>query len=71
MKKVNYSEAIEELETIVAEIESDDISVDDLSEKVKRASELIRICKDVLYKTESEVNKVLKDMQEDKPETQA
>ncbi len=71
MKKVNYSEAIEELETIVDEIESDNISVDDLAEKVKRASELIRICKDVLYKTESEINKVLNDMQEGKPEPQA
>ena len=71
MKKTNYSEAIEELENIVAEIENEDISVDQLSDKVKRASELIRICRNVLFKTEAEVNSILKEIQDDKskPET--
>ena len=70
MKKINYSEAIEELENIVAEIENEDISVDELSEKVKRASELIRICKNVLFKTEAEVNSILKEMQDDNTPTE-
>jgi len=61
MKKQNYTEAIEELENIVNE----DISVDELSAKVKRAAELIRICKNVLYKTEEEVNALLKEMQDE------
>ncbi len=65
MKKQNYTEAIEELENIVAEIENEDISVDELSAKVKRAAELIRICKNVLYKTEEEVNALLKEMQDE------
>jgi exodeoxyribonuclease VII small subunit len=63
MEEQSYSKAIEELETIVAEIENENISVDELSAKVKRAAELIRICKTVLYKTEEEVNAVLKGMQ--------
>lgn len=67
MEKQNYSKAIEELEQIVAEIENEDISVDELSAKVKRAARLIRICQTVLYKTEEEVNAVLKDMQEEPP----
>ncbi len=65
MEEQNYSQAIEELENIVTEIENEDISVDELSAKVKRAAELIRICKAVLYKTEEEVNAVLKDMREE------
>ncbi len=65
MKEQSYTKAIEELENIVAEIENEDISVDELSTKVKRAAELIRICKTVLYKTEEEVNTVLKEMQEE------
>ncbi len=68
MEEQNYSQAIEELENIVTEIENEDISVDELSAKVKRAAELIRICKAVLYKTEEEVNAVLKDMREEAPE---
>ena len=64
MKEKSYSQAIEELEKIVAEIENEDISVDELSEKVKRAAELIRICKAVLHKTEEEVDAILKEMQD-------
>jgi exodeoxyribonuclease VII small subunit len=64
-KKITYTEAIEELETIVTEIEQGEISIDILSEKVKRASELIRICKDKLSSTEADVNKILGEIKED------
>jgi exodeoxyribonuclease VII small subunit len=62
-KKKTYEEAYEELQEIVKEIESGDISVDVLGEKVKRAGELIRFCKEKLFKTEQEVNLVLKDLE--------
>lgn len=60
--KINYSEAFEELQTIVTEIEQGEISVDELSEKVKRASLLIKICKLKLSTTEEDVNKILKEL---------
>ena len=44
-----YTEAFEELQQIVADIEDGEISVDELSVKVKRASELIKICKEKLF----------------------
>jgi exodeoxyribonuclease VII small subunit len=59
----NYTEAFEELQKIVSEIENGQISVDELSLKVKRASELIVICKAKLTSTEENVNKILKDME--------
>ena len=62
-KKKTYEEAYEELQSIVKEIESGEISVDLLSDKVKRAGELIRFCKDKLFKTEQEVNDVLKEIE--------
>ncbi|RLD39818.1 MAG: exodeoxyribonuclease VII small subunit [Bacteroidetes bacterium] len=62
--KTTYTQAISELEEIVNEIENEDIGVDELSEKVKRASVLIKICKDKLHKTEEEVGAVLKDIEE-------
>jgi len=58
-----YSEAFDELQQIVSEIESGEISVDELSEKVKRATHLIRICKLKLTSTEEDVNKILKDLE--------
>lgn len=58
----NYTEAFEELQSIVLEIEQGEISVDDLSEKVKRAAQLIKICKLKLTTTEEDVNKILKEL---------
>ena len=62
--EMTYSEAITELETIVAEIEQDDVPVDELLEKVKRAADLITFCKAKLTKTEDEVHNVLESIQE-------
>ena len=58
----NYTEAFEELQQIVSEIEEGQISVDELSEKVKRAALLIKICKSKLASTEEDVNKILKEL---------
>ena len=61
--KINYTIAFEELQTIVTEIENGEISVDELSEKVKRATELIKICKSKLTSTEEDVSKILKELE--------
>ena len=58
----NYTEAFDELQTIVLEIEQGEISVDELSEKVKRAALLIKICKAKLTTTEEDVNKILREL---------
>ena len=58
-----YSEAFDELQQIVSEIESGEISVDQLSEKVKRATLLIRVCKQKLVTTEEDVTRLLKDLE--------
>ncbi len=61
-EKPNYTEAFEELQEIVSEIEQGEISVDELSAKVKRAALLIKICKDKLTTTEEDVSKILKEL---------
>lgn len=66
--EINYTEAFEELQTIVSEIEQGQITVDELSEKVKRAAYLIKICKSKLTTTEEDVNKILKDLDSSTPE---
>ncbi len=61
-EKISYTDAFSELQAIVSEIEQGEISVDELSEKVKRAALLIKICKQKLTTTEEDVNKILKDL---------
>jgi exodeoxyribonuclease VII small subunit len=63
--KVTYTEAWEELKQIVDEIENGEITVDDLSDKVSRAALLIRVCKEKLKTTEEDVNKILKELEQD------
>lgn len=63
-EQINYARAFEELQAIVTEIELGQISVDILSEKVKRASELIAICKTKLTSTEENVNQILKELEQ-------
>ena len=64
LENTSYSEAFEELQQIVNEIEGGEISVDQLSEKVKRAAGLINICRNKLQATELDVEKVLKELEE-------
>jgi len=63
-RQMTYSLALTELEQIINEIESEEINVDVLAEKVKRAAYLIKFCKDRLRNTEREVKKVLSEIEE-------
>lgn len=62
-KQETYTAAFNELQQIVSEIEEGEISVDELSDKVKRAAHLIQICKTKLTSTEEDVNKILKELE--------
>jgi exodeoxyribonuclease VII small subunit len=62
--ELTYAAAIEELETIVNEIEAGEVDVDVLAAKVKRAAELIKFCNERLKGTQAEVNKILVDIEE-------
>lgn len=61
---MKYAKAVAKLETIVQQIEDEDIDVDELSTKVKDAVELIRFCKEKIDKAEFEVKKVVNDFEE-------
>lgn len=56
---LTYQQAFEELEEITNDIESEEVSVDDLAKKVKRAADLLEICNAKLKMTETEVNKII------------
>lgn len=58
-KQITYSQALSELEQIIAEAESEEIDVDLLAEKVKRAAFLLKECKARLRNTDEEVKKAL------------
>lgn len=59
---MTYTEAFEELQQLVADMEQGDITVDELSAKVKRAAELLAICKKQLQQTQLDVQQILSDI---------
>lgn len=61
-KTESYQEAVGKLRQIVNEIENGDLDVDLLSEKVREATLLIKLCKEKLYKVDEEVKKVLEEL---------
>jgi exodeoxyribonuclease VII small subunit len=63
-KTITYTEAMTEVEEILEQIENEELDVDDLAEKVKRVSVLLKTCKDKLTKTNEQVELILKEMEE-------
>lgn len=58
-KEQTYGEAMQELQDIMERIENEDLDVDILLEEVKKAANLIKFCKEKLYKTNDEIQKIL------------
>ena len=61
-KSIGYDVAIAEIQQILAEIENNKVGIDTLGAKIKRAAELIALCKDKLTKADAEVEKMLKEI---------
>ena len=61
-EKETYNEAIEKLRSIVEDIERGELDVDVLSERVKEAARLIKLCKEKLFKADEEVKKILEEL---------
>ncbi len=64
-KDPTYNEAITEIEEILQKIESGELDVDELTEKVKRVAYLLETCKKKLKTTESEIQKVIDGLEKD------
>ncbi len=58
--KLTYTEAVAELEKILAELESNsEVNMDSISEKVKRAAVLMDFCKKQLHQLDEELEKLM------------
>ena len=58
-EKISYSDAIAEIELILEKIEGGKLDVDELAEKVNRVTKLLKICRDRLHNTETQINTIL------------
>ncbi len=56
---LKYEEAMRELERIVARMENEEPDIDSLGEQLRRAQQLIKLCKAKLTKTDKEIKDIL------------
>jgi exodeoxyribonuclease VII small subunit len=64
IKKTSYQEALVEIDEILVKIESNELDIDELAEKVKRVAFLLKLCKDKLQKTNEEVERILREIED-------
>ena len=60
---MSYEEAIKQLESIVRKMENDELDIDSLTDQLKEAQRLIKLCKDRLTKTDEEIKQILENEQ--------
>ena len=58
---MKYEEALQELETIVQQMENNDLDIDQLTQQLQRAKQLIKLCKERLTRTGEEIQQLLKE----------
>lgn len=56
---MKYEEAMRQLQEIVRKMENDELDIDQMSDQLKKAQDLIKICRDKLTKTDEEIRKLL------------
>ena len=59
---LGYADAVTELEAILTELEADDVDVDRLAEQVRRAADLIEVCRGRLENAQVEVTRIVADL---------
>ncbi|MGN0187514.1 MAG: exodeoxyribonuclease VII small subunit [Paludibacteraceae bacterium] len=57
--KLTYQQQMERLEQLVADIESGKFGLDELTDKVKEATELVKACKEKLRQTDAAIEQML------------
>ena len=60
---VGYADAVTELEAILADLESDEVDVDRLASQVTRAADLIELCRGRLTTAQTEITRIVADLE--------
>ncbi len=64
-----YADALDELEEILAELEDGDVDIDRLAERVRRAAELLEVCRGRIEDARVEVTRIVAELATDPPST--
>lgn len=57
--KFSYQKSIQELQTIIQDLDQGEIGLDELSAKIQKAKSLLTLCQDKLRATEKEISEII------------
>ena len=66
-EELRFGEAMAELEAILRRVEEEEIDIDSLAEELRRAAELLEVCRSKIKKAELEVTQIVQSLEEDEP----
>ena len=59
IKQPTYEEAVRRVETLVAQLENNELDIDTLSKRLAEAQQLLALCRDKLTRADEEIHKIL------------
>lgn len=65
---LSFREAMDELEGILARIEGEEIDIDRLAEELRRAAQLLELCRGKIRKAEVEVTQIVQSLEGEEKE---
>ncbi len=66
---LKFGAALEELEAILQRVESEEIDIDSLAEELRRAAQLLEVCRSKIRRAEVEVTQIVQQLEEDEDES--
>jgi len=67
-EEIRFGAAMEELESILERIDSDEVDIDQLAAELKRAAELLEVCRRRIRAADVEVSAIVQQLEEAGPE---
>jgi exodeoxyribonuclease VII small subunit len=64
-EELRFGQAMEELEAILRRVEEEEIDIDSLAEELRRAAELLEVCRSKIKKAELEVTQIVQSLEEE------
>ncbi|HEY9542116.1 exodeoxyribonuclease VII small subunit [Prevotella sp.] len=58
-EEIKYEDAVKQLELIVDQMENNELDIDEMADRLKKAQKLLKLCKDRLTKADQEIKKIL------------
>ena len=66
----SFRAAMDELEAILERIEGEEVDIDRLAEELRRAAQLLEVCRGKIRRAEVEVTQIVQSLEDEKPDAE-